>query len=77
VVDEIENNLNYLIQDQNQKQLSLGVHPYIEAFLKKGFKKFQIKWFFKYKQWVKIREMRDFHFLEYQFYNKNNDIIKQ
>ncbi len=77
VVDEIENNLNYLIQDQNQKQLSLGVHPYIEAFLKKGFRKFQIKWFFKYKQWVKIREMRDFHFLEYQFYNKNNDIIKQ
>ncbi|MCF8348542.1 MAG: Rne/Rng family ribonuclease [Bacteroidales bacterium] len=76
VVDEIENNLNYLIQDQNQKHLTLGVHSYVEAFLKKGFRRFQIKWYLKYKQWVKIREMKDFHFLEYQFYNRNNDIIK-
>ncbi len=76
IIDEIENNLNYLIQDQNHKHLSLGIHPFIEAFLKKGFWKYQIKWYFKYKQWIKIRGNNDFHFMEYQFYNKNNDIIK-
>ncbi|MFA5419229.1 MAG: Rne/Rng family ribonuclease [Bacteroidales bacterium] len=76
VVDEIESNLNYLIQDQNHKNLTLGVHPFIGAYLKKGFWEFQIKWFMKYKQWVKIQSLRDFHFMEYQFYDRNNEIIK-
>ena len=47
VVDEIENNLNYLIQDQNEKNISLGVHPYIAAYLTKGIKSIQVKWLLK------------------------------
>jgi ribonuclease G len=76
LVDDIENNLNYLIQDQNEKNLSLGVHPYIEAYLKKGVNSIQMKWFMKYKQWIKIRTIKNFHLLQYQFFNKNNDEIK-
>jgi len=76
IVDEIENNLNYLIQDQNQKHLTIGVHPFIEAYLKKGLWKYQVRWFLKYKQWVIIHGLHDFHFMEYQFYDRNKEIIK-
>jgi len=76
IVDEIENNLNYLIQDQNQKHLTIGVHPFIEAYLKKGLWKYQVRWFLKYKQWVNIHGLHDFHFMEYQFYDRNKEIIK-
>ncbi|HEY9116107.1 MAG TPA: Rne/Rng family ribonuclease [Bacteroidales bacterium] len=76
LVDEIENNINYLIQDQNEKSLTLGVHPYIASHLTKGFNSLQMKWFFKYKKWIKISPMKQYHLLEYHFFKKNNDEIK-
>ena len=77
VIDEIENNLNYLIQDQNEKHLTLGVHPYIAAFLTKGlFKSFQMKWFLKYNKWITVNGKKNFHLMQYQFYNKNLEDIK-
>jgi len=77
VIDDIENNLNYLIQDQNEKHLTLATHPFIAAYLTKGgFKSLRFKWFLKYKQWVKIKVMRNFHLLEYEFLNRNNEVIK-
>ena len=76
LVDDIENNLNYLVHDQNEKDLTLGVHPYTEAYLKKGLKSIQVKWYLKYKQWIKVKAMKNYHLLQYQFFNGNNDEIK-
>jgi ribonuclease G len=76
-IDEIENNLNYLIQDQNEKKISLGVHPYIAAYLTKGFQSIQMKWYMKYNRWVKIKPLKHFHLMQYQFYNKNMEEIKR
>ncbi|HET6244195.1 MAG: Rne/Rng family ribonuclease [Bacteroidetes bacterium] len=77
LVDEIENNLRYIIQEQNEKSLTLGVHPYIEAYLTKGIYNFQIKWLFKYKRWIKIKPVNAYHFVEYRFFNAaQEEIIK-
>jgi len=76
LVDDIENNLNYLIHDQNEKGLKLAVHPFLYAYLTKGFKSLQKKWLFSYKQWVKILPMKNYHMLEFHFFNKNGDEIK-
>lgn len=76
LTDEIENNLRYLIQQQNEKYLSIRLHPYVAAFVTKGFYSQQMKWFFKYKKWVKIIPSYSYHFLEYRFFNKLDDEIK-
>ena len=36
LIDEIENNLRHFVQEQNEKQLHIQVHPYLEAYLNKG-----------------------------------------
>lgn len=77
VVDDIENNLEYLLRDQNLSNLTLGVHPFIYAYLTKGRKSKQWKWFWEYKKWVKIKEMKHQHMLEYHFYDQNQEEIKQ
>ncbi len=77
LMDEIENNLNYLIHDQNESRLSLAVHPYIYSYLTSSFISTQIKWFLKYKTWIKIREEKDYHIMQFQFFNKNGDLIKK
>ncbi len=76
LLDEIESNLRYLIQEQNEKTLSLKVHPFIYAYLTKGLFSIRMKWFFAYKKWIKLSPSYSYHFLEYRFYNKLDDEIK-
>lgn len=76
MIDEIENNIRYLLHDQNEKSLSIGVHPYIYAYLTKGVFSIQRRWFFAFNKWIKIKSMPSYHLLEYRFFNKNNDEIK-
>jgi ribonuclease G len=76
LIDDIENNLNYLIKEQNEKKLTLNVHPFVESYLKKGgYKSIQMKWYFKYKKWIRITPMKNFHLLQYQFMNKYEEEI--
>ncbi|MCF8228637.1 MAG: Rne/Rng family ribonuclease [Bacteroidales bacterium] len=76
ITDEIENNLRYLLHDQNEKKLELALHPYLEAYLKKGIPSIRDKWYMKYKKWIKLKPMNSYHFLEYRFFNKNKEEIK-
>lgn len=76
LIDDIESNLNYLVQDQNEKKLTLSVHPFVESYIKKGgINSIQMKWYMKYKKWIKVQQMKSFHLLQYQFINKNGEVI--
>lgn len=76
LTDDIENNLSYLVREQNEKKLTLIVHPYLYAFLTRGWFNFRWKWWRKYGQWVKVRPQNASHFLEYHFLNRNGEEIK-
>lgn len=76
VIDEIENNLRYLIEDMKVKSIQLQVHPFIEAFLTKGIWSTQKKWFMKYKKWIPIRKMTAFHLLQYNFVDHEGNEIE-
>jgi ribonuclease G len=73
--EEIESNLNFLILDRKLKNVTLLVHPYLEAYFKNGLISRQLKWFFKYKKWVSIRAVTDYHLLQYSFVDKENEEI--
>lgn len=73
--DEIENNLNFLITDRKESNTTLLVHPYLEAYFKKGIISKQMKWLFKYKKWIPVRGVTAYHLLQYSFMDKNNNEI--
>ena len=73
--EDIENILEFLFQKQGEKRITLAVHPYIYAYLTKGLISKQIKWFFKFKRFVRIIPKQSFHFLEYKLYNKEMEEI--
>ena len=75
LAEEIENNLDYLLNGKIESGVTLIVHPYLEAFFKKGTYSKQLKWFFKYKKWVPIRGLSSHHLLQYSFVNKKNEEI--
>lgn len=76
IIDEIENNIRYLLNEQNEKKLTLVVHPYIHAYLVRGWFGYRWKWYRKFGQFIRISKQNSLHFLEYHFYNKNGDEIK-
>ncbi|MFH1296359.1 MAG: Rne/Rng family ribonuclease [Bacteroidota bacterium] len=76
LTDEIENNISYLINEQNERDLTLTVHPFVYAYIKKGLFTLQWNWQKKYRQRIKVISQNANHFLEYHFYNKNGDEIK-
>ncbi|MFO8067966.1 MAG: Rne/Rng family ribonuclease [Bacteroidales bacterium] len=75
LVDEIENNISYLIEEQNEKSLTLRVHPYVYAYITKGLFSIKWKWFLKFKKWIKVKPVFSYQFLEYHFFNKQDDEI--
>jgi ribonuclease G len=73
--DEIENNLAYLLKDKKEPSVTLFVHPYIESHFKRGIISKQKSWFIKYKKWVRVVGVSDYHFLQYSFVNKKGEEI--
>lgn len=79
LVDNIENNLRYLCKEQNEKGLTLQVHPFVAAYLKQDFWKFashQWQWRKKYNQWVSVEPISSYHLMEYHFLNSQGEEIK-
>jgi len=75
-IDDIENHINFLINETHYKQLTLKVHPYIEGFIKNGFYSLQWKWFFRFKKFIRVRSVSSYQLLEFHFFDKNGEIIK-
>jgi ribonuclease G len=73
--EEIENNLSYLLGSKKMSGVTLNVHPYLEAYFKKGFISKQMKWLLKYKKWVPVRGNSANHLLQYSFVNKKKEEI--
>lgn len=69
ITDEIEQKLAYLVKNVNLKNITLVAHPYIAAYVLRGFPSLRTKWFFQYKRWVKVNQDASFHFGEYHFLN--------
>ena len=76
LIDEIENNLRYLIESGKHKDFELHVHPFVESYLKKGIKSLSRQWWMKYKKKINVRGITKFQFLEYQFVNSSNEKIE-
>jgi ribonuclease G len=76
LLDDIENNFNYILIEQNEKNITLCVHPYIEAYIKKGLYTRQMQWYFKYKQWIKVKSNPAFQITEFRFYSSKDEEIK-
>lgn len=76
LIDDIENNFNYILLEQNERGITLCVHPYVEAFIKKGLYNVQMKWFFKYNQWIKVKSNPAYQITEFRFFSSKDEEIK-
>src|SRR5690554_1896325 len=76
LMDDIESNLDFILHEQNEKDITLCVHPYLYSYIKRGFPSKRWKWYMKYKQWIKVKEVASYHLTEFHFYNGKEVEIK-
>ena len=76
LIDEIERDLNFIVNSRPKSTIILKVHPYIEAYLKKGLPNRQMKWYFKLYKWIRVEADNGFHLNKYRFFDGNEDEIR-
>ena len=75
LVQKITQDLEQIFK-KDYKKVTLNTHPFIAAFLTKGFPSVRSKWFFEHKKWVKILPRDAYTYLEYHFLDKNGKEIR-
>ncbi|MBP5644573.1 MAG: Rne/Rng family ribonuclease [Bacteroidales bacterium] len=75
VVDEIESNLRYLSTSQNERRLTVIAHPYVYAYLTKGFRSIRRKWARQYRMRLSVKPSEQLGLIEYKFINAQGDEI--
>ena len=75
VIERINQDLERILK-KDYKKVILNTHPFIAAFLTKGFPSVRSKWFLEHKKWVKIQPRDAYTYLEYHLIDKDGKEIK-
>jgi ribonuclease G len=71
--DILENKIRDVVEKLKVKKFKLHLHPYIAAFVGKGFYSLKMKWKFKYSWGMQIVPDQSLGFLEYKFFDRNKN----
>ena len=73
--DEIYNNISFLVNNQALRQITIKMHPYMAAYLQKGFPSKRLLWVVKLRCWVRIVAVPSYSYLEYRFFYPDGEEI--
>jgi ribonuclease G len=74
--DELEEKISTLTNKLCMKQFNLHIHPYVFAYISKGVVSIMMKWKLKYSMKMKFIPDQSLGFLEYKFYDaENNEFV--
>ncbi|MCX6228039.1 MAG: Rne/Rng family ribonuclease [Bacteroidia bacterium] len=74
-IEEIEQKVRYIFEELHKQKLTIKLHPFVGAFLTRGFPSKALKWRWKYHKKVKIEEINAMSFLDSKFYDENAEEI--
>ncbi|GHT16230.1 ribonuclease G [Bacteroidia bacterium] len=73
---QIEAKLVYFITEKQVKKITLTVHPYVAAYLRKGFVSQITKWNIKHKCRIHLIASQECSYLEARFYNETGEELE-
>lgn len=76
VSDQIEKNLEFILTKQNDKSVTISLHPYLYAYFTRGIISRRVKWFFKYNKWIKLEQDSSMGITEFVFRNEVGEEIE-
>lgn len=74
VVEKLQAQLNRILKS-GPKKVTLHAHPFVAAYITKGFPSIRSKWFLEHKKWVKVMPRDAYTYLEYNFTDASGEEI--
>lgn len=75
VVDQILNHYLYILDKYGKSRFTLRVHPFVAAYLKKGFPSEQTRWALRYKNKLNIKADSNMGLVSYEFLDEQGEKI--
>lgn len=76
IMDDIERDLEFILKSRTKAKLILHVHPYLDAFIKRGIPSLQMNWYMKYSKWIKVRPINKLPLTHWKFFDGEMDEIR-
>ena len=73
--DVLEHKIERLTKQVGMKNITLFVHPYVEAYINKGILSLKRRWQFKYGWGIKVIPSQALAFLQYEFHDEKGQLI--
>ena len=73
--DQLERKIDYLVNKIGVRNFYLHVHPYVAAYINKGFVSLKRRWQMKYGLGVHVIASQKIAFLQYEFYDSKRQFI--
>lgn len=73
--EQLEGKIDHLVNKIGIKKFYLHVHPYVSAYINQGFPSLKRRWQMKYGLGVHVISSEKLAFLQYEFYNKDQQFI--
>ena len=76
LIDKINVDLEKLLKGpKKDSKITLNIHPFIAAYITKGFPSIRSNWFMEHKKWIKIQPRDAYTYLDYRFKDKDGKTI--
>ena len=78
LIDKINAELNKVVKNKQNKgqSINLHVHPFIAAYITKGFPSIRFKWWLEHNKWVHIVPRNAYLYLDFRFLNKEGKRLR-
>ena len=70
ISDQVERDLDFLLSKQNENNITISMHPYLNAYFTKGLISKKLKWYFKYHKKITLIPDSSLAITDYIFTNK-------
>jgi len=75
ILEKIENEIIYLWEQMNQKDITLKANPLITNYFKHGLPSLRLKWLLKYRRWLQLEDDTHAALTNYTFINGDKQPI--
>ena len=78
LIDKINAELNKVVKHKQNKgqRINLHLHPFIAAYLTKGFPSIRFKWWLEHKKWVRVVPRNAYLYLDFRFLNNSGKRLR-
>ncbi|MDB4292019.1 ribonuclease E/G [Maribacter sp.] len=76
LIDKINVDLEKLLKGpKKDSKITLNIHPFIAAYITKGFPSIRFKWYLEHKKWIKVQPRDAYTYLDFRFKDKDGKTI--